>query len=73
MLKVQNPGTDLDVILVFRRKFIDLEKFTSGFVEYMKTQPDFYDLLYIQARVPIIKVFVNVRLDDELDRNEGDE
>ena len=61
MLKVQSPGTDLDVILVFRRKYIDQDKFTRGFVEYIKTMPDFYDLLYIQARVPIIKVYVKVR------------
>ena len=59
MLNVHNPGTDIDVILVFRQKYISEKEFQGSFVKYVQSQPDFHDLLSIsQAKVPIIKVYL---------------
>lgn len=35
MLNVHNPGTDIDVILVFRQKYINEKEFQMSFVKYV--------------------------------------
>ena len=58
MLGVHSPGTDVDVILVFRSKFVTQKDFLLGFVKHVQSLDDFHDLLSIsQAKVPIIKVY----------------
>lgn len=58
MLGVHCPGTDVDVILVFRSKYISQKDFLQGFVKHVQSLDDFHDLLSIsQAKVPIIKVY----------------
>ena len=47
MLNVHSPGTDVDVILVFRQKYVNQREFQIGFVNCIQSQPDFYDLLSI--------------------------
>ena len=35
MLNVHNPGTDIDVILVFRQKYVSEKEFQLSFVKYV--------------------------------------
>ena len=48
----------MDVILVFRSKFVRTDEFFDKFVEHVQTLPEFSDLLQIPAKVPIIKVYL---------------
>jgi len=58
LLNVHSAETDVDVILVFRQKFVSQKEFLLGFVKLVQSLPDFSDLLSIsQAKVPIIKVY----------------
>ncbi len=58
MLNVHCPGTDVDVILVFKQKYVSQKEFLQGFVKHVQGLDDFSDLLSIsQAKVPIIKVY----------------
>ena len=60
MLNVHFPGTDIDVICVFRQKFVSRQEFFDGFVKHVKQRPNFCNLSIIQqARVPIIKFMLN--------------
>lgn len=36
MLKVHSPGTDVDVILVFRSKYVSQKEFQTSFVRYLQ-------------------------------------
>ena len=57
MLNVHSPGTDVDVILVFRQKYVTQKEFLLGFVKHLQSLDDFSNLLSIsQAKVPIVKV-----------------
>ncbi len=57
MLGVHSPGTDIDVILVFRSKYVSQKEFLVSFVKHVQSLDDFYGLLSIsQAKVPIVKV-----------------
>ena len=57
MLGVHSPGTDIDVILVFRSKFVSQKEFLVSFVKHVQSLEDFYGLQSIsQAKVPIVKV-----------------
>lgn len=57
MLNVHCPGTDVDVILVFRQKYVTQKEFLQGFVKHLQSLDDFSNLLSIsQAKVPIVKV-----------------
>ena len=47
MLNVHCPGTDVDVILVFRQKYVSQKEFLHGFVKYVQGLDDFSDLLSI--------------------------
>ena len=35
LLKVHSPGTDVDVILVFRQKYVSQREFLTGFVNHI--------------------------------------
>lgn len=47
MLNVHNPDTDVDVILVFRAKFVSQKEFQQSFVKHVQSLPDFQNLLSI--------------------------
>lgn len=47
MLNVHCPDTDVDVILVFRQKYVTQKEFLLGFVKHVQSLPDFSDLLSI--------------------------
>jgi len=47
MLNVHCPGTDVDVILAFRQKYVSQKEFLHGFVKYVQGLDDFSDLLSI--------------------------
>ncbi len=47
MLNVHCPGTDVDVILVFKQKYVSQKEFLHGFVKHVQGLDDFSDLLSI--------------------------
>lgn len=57
-LGVHSPGTDVDLILVFRQKYVSQKEFLQGFVKHVQNEVEgFSEVLSIsQAKVPIIKV-----------------
>ena len=56
MLGVHFPDTDIDVICIFKQKYITQNDFFTDFAKKISKYPEFSDICEIEsARVPIIK------------------